>query len=129
VRSIANPSSGPGAFPLGTATGAGFGWKDVSATKLGVQWAYSPALTLRAGVNIGDNPITSADASFNTLAPGVITTHYTLGATYAISSTMDLTMSYMSAPANSVTGPNQGGSTDTIKMNQQSIGLQVGWRW
>ena len=127
VRSIANSSSSTGA--PGSATAAGFGWKDVNVTKLGAQWAYSPALTLRAGINIGDNPIASADASFNTLAPGVVTTHYTLGATYAISSNMDLTMSYMTAPANSVTGPNRGGSTDTIKMNQQSIGLQLGWRW
>jgi long-chain fatty acid transport protein len=129
VRSVANPSAGFGGA-LGNSTGPGFGWKDVNVTKIGVQWAFSPALTLRAGVNIGDNPISSADASFNTLAPGVVTTHYTLGATYAISKSMDLTASYMMAPSNSVSGPQgQPGVTDTIKMNQQSIGLQLGWHW
>lgn len=128
VRAIANPSAGLGG-PLGSATGPGFGWKDINVTKMGVQWAYSPALTLRAGINVGDNPIPSSAASFNTVAPGVITTHYTAGATYAVSSSMDLTVSYMMAPANSVSGPNQSGSTDTIKMNQQSIGVQLGWHW
>jgi long-chain fatty acid transport protein len=128
VRSIANPSAGLGGM-LGNSTGPGFAWKDVNVTKIGMQWAYSATLTLRAGVNVGDNPIGSADASFNTLAPGVITTHYTLGATYAMSKSMDLTASYMMAPSNSVTGPNRGGGTDTIKMNQQSIGVQLGWHW
>jgi long-chain fatty acid transport protein len=128
VRSIANPSAGLGG-PLGAANGPGFAWKDMDVFKLGVQWAASQKLTLRAGINIGDNPVPSAAASFNTLAPGVITTHYTAGLTYAVSNTMDMTVAYMYAPSNSVSGPNQGGGTDTIKMNQQSLGLQFGWHW
>lgn len=128
IASVANPSVGLGG-PLGASNGPGFGWKDINVVKLGAQWAMSPALTLRAGINMGDNPISSADASFNTLAPGVITTHYTVGVTYAVSNTMDVTASYMMAPSNSVTGPNQFGGTDTIKMNQQSIGVQLGWHW
>ena len=128
VRSIANPSAGLGG-PLGAANGPGFAWKDIDVFKLGVQWAASQKLTLRAGINIGDNPVPSAAASFNTLAPGVITTHYTAGLTYAVSNTMDMTVAYMYAPSNSVSGPNQGGGTDTIKMNQQSLGLQFGWHW
>jgi long-chain fatty acid transport protein len=128
VRSIANPSAGLGG-PLGAANGPGFAWKDINVVKLGVQWALSKGVTLRGGVNVSDNPIPSSDASFNTLAPGVITMHYTAGITYALSDTMDLTASYMVAPSNSVSGPNQGGGTDTIKMNQQSLGLQFGWHW
>lgn len=128
VRSIANPSAGLGG-PLGAANGPGFAWKDIDVFKLGVQWAASQKLTLRAGINIGDNPVPSAAASFNTLAPGVITTHYTAGLTCALSNTMDMTVAYMYAPSNSVSGPNQGGGTDTIKMNQQSLGLQFGWHW
>ena len=128
VRSIANPSAGLGG-PLGAANGPGFAWKDIDVFKLGVQWAASQKLILRAGINIGDNPVPSAAASFNTLAPGVITTHYTAGLTYAVSNTMDMTVAYMYAPSNSVSGPNQGGGTDTIKMNQQSLGLQFGWHW
>jgi long-chain fatty acid transport protein len=128
VKSIANPSAGLGG-PLGAANGPGFAWRDINVVKLGVQWALSQSVALRAGVNIADNPIPSSAASFNTLAPGVITTHYTAGLTYAMSNTTDLTASYMYAPSNSVSGPNQGGGSDTIKMNQQSIGIQFGWHW
>jgi long-chain fatty acid transport protein len=128
VRSIANPSAGLGG-PLGAADGPGFAWKDINVVKLGVQWAVSQGMALRAGINIGDNPIPGSAASFNTLAPGVVTTHYTAGITYALSTAMDLTASYMVAPSNSVSGPNKFGGTDTIKMNQQSLGLQLGWHW
>ena len=128
VKSVANPSAGLGG-PLGAANGPGFGWSSIDIWKLGAQWQAMPNLTLRAGINVGGNPIKSADASFNTLAPGVVTMHYTVGGTYALSKDLDLTVAYMNAPSNSVTGPNQGGSTDTIKMSQQSLGVQIGWRW
>jgi long-chain fatty acid transport protein len=128
IPSVANPSAGLGG-PLGAANGPGFGWKDINVAKVGVQWTVSPTLTVRAGFNIGDNPITSSNASFNTLAPGVITTHYTAGLTYALSNATEITASYMYAPSNSVSGPNQGGGTDTIKMGQQSLGVQFGWHW
>lgn len=128
VRSIANPSAGLGG-PLGASNGPGFAWNDIKVIKLGVQWAMSHNLLVRGGINIGENPIPSTAASFNTLAPGVVTTHYTAGLTYAFSNTMDVTASYMYAPSNSVSGPNQAGGTDTIKMNQQSLGLQLGWHW
>jgi long-chain fatty acid transport protein len=137
VASIANPSSNALIAPLGAANGAGFGWSDVNAWKLGVQWQVSSALTLRAGFNVGDNPVQSRDVSFNILAPGVVTTHYTVGGTYAMSPTTEVTMSYMYAPSNSVSGsslfnslmgPGAGG-TETIKMSQQALGFQFGWKW
>jgi long-chain fatty acid transport protein len=129
VPSIAISTSSPGLY--GSATGAGFGWTDVSAWKLGAQWEATPLLTMRAGINVGDNPIKNTCVTSNILAPGVITTHYTVGGTYALSSTTELTMSCMYAPSNSVTGPSTlgFGGTDTIKMSQQALGIQYGWRW
>lgn len=118
VKSIGTPSA------LG-----GFGWRSIDVWKLGAQWQATPKLMMRAGVNVGGNPITSADASMNTLAPGVTTTHYTIGGTYAVSAATEVTVAYMNAPSNSVTGPNALGGTDTIKMNQQSLGVQVGWKF
>jgi long-chain fatty acid transport protein len=131
VRAISNPSANmliPA--PLGADNGPGFGWTDVNVWKLGAQWQATPQLTMRAGVNVGDNPIKSADATFNILAPGVVTTHYTLGGTYALSKDTEVTMSYMYAPSNSVTGANlMGPGTHTIKMSQQSLGVQFGWKF
>lgn len=127
IPSVGNASTSTGA--LGANNGPGFGWSNIDVWKLGAQWQATPQWLMRAGINIGGNPVQSRDASFNTLAPGVVKTHYTVGATYAMSPSTELTFSYMTAPANSVTGPNQGGSTDTIKMSQQSLGIQWGWRY
>jgi long-chain fatty acid transport protein len=128
VKSISNTSVF--STKLGTPTGQGFGWTDVGVMKVGIQWQATAALTMRVGANVGTNPITETDVTFNILAPGVITTHYTLGGTYAVSKTTDLSFSYMYAPVNSVTGASRGfGGPETIKMSQQSLGLQIGWHW
>lgn len=135
IPSIGNPSTNMA--PLGSANGPGFGWRDINVWKLGVQWQASSQWTLRAGLNVGDNPIQGRDVSFNILAPGVITKHVTLGGTYAMSPTTEVSFSYMYAPENSVSGtsffdalmgPGAGG-TETIKMSQQSLGIQFGWHW
>ena len=117
--------------PLGAADGPGFGWSDVNVWKLGVQWQATPKLTMRAGINVGDNPIKSADVTFNILAPGVITKHYTLGGTYALSNTSEVSFSFMYAPSNSVSGANLLGApgSDTIRMSQKALGVQYGWRF
>lgn len=127
VTSIGNPSTNQ--VPLGSAGGPGFGWSDINVWKLGVQWQATPALTLRAGVNKSDNPIQSRDVSFNIIAPGVTTTHVTLGGTYALSPTTELTVAYMHAPQQTVTGRSFMAGTETIRMSQNSLGLQFGWRF
>ena len=135
VPAISNPSSNP--VPLGVANGPGFGWSDVNVWKLGVQWQASTQWTLRAGLNVGDNPVQSKDVSFNILAPGVITKHLTLGGTYALSPKSELSFAYMYAPEvvvsgsslyNNLIAPGAGG-TETVRMSQQSIGIQYGWRF
>lgn len=127
VTSIGNPSTNQS--PLGSAGGPGFGWSNINVFKLGVEWKAMPALTLRAGLNIADNPIQSRDVSFNIVAPGVTTTHLTLGGTYALSSSTELTVAYMHAPKKSVTGQSFLAGTETIRMSQNSLGFQVGMKF
>jgi long-chain fatty acid transport protein len=133
VKSV-NNASAPAA-PLGAVNGPGFGWRDVEVFKLGAAWRASDSLTLRAGYNRGTNPINAADVTFNILAPGVITEHYTLGASWARDAKDEFNAFLMVAPRQSVSGgslfnglfpapPNAGG-TETISMRQFSIGL--GW--
>ena len=116
---------------LGSNSGPGFGWTDVNVWKLGVEWNATPAMVMRTGIDVGDNPVTSRNVTMNVLAPGVTTTHFTLGGTYALSPTMEMTFAYMYAPQVTVTGPNlfASGTTDTISMSQQSFGLQFGWKY
>ena len=132
VPSVGNPSSAPA--PLGAANGPGFGWKDIDVFKLGVAWKMSNALTLRAGYNKGDNPITAPDVTFNILAPGVMKDHYTAGFSYALDKDSEISGALMIAPRQTVTGaslfnavlgPGAGGN-ETIGMKQTSIGLAWG---
>jgi long-chain fatty acid transport protein len=140
AKSVNNPSSqafncfgGDASACLGGANGPGFGWQNINVFKLGVAWAMSPTLTLRAGYNKGDNPITPADVTFNILAPGVMKAHYTAGFTYALDKDSEITGALMVAPRqdiagsslfNALFGPGAGGN-EKIGMKQSSIGL--GW--
>lgn len=134
VNSINNPSLVP--FPLGADNGPGFGWQDIDVWKLGAEYKYSQKLTLRAGYNRGDNPISASDVTFNILAPGVIEDHVTLGFTYTLASGNELTMSYMHGFSNDVSGASilpafMGGApagTETIEMDQNALGIQYSWK-
>lgn len=118
---------------MGGSAGLGFGWSNVDVVKLGVEYKYNDALTLRAGINHGDNPIRSGEQTFNILAPGVVTDHYTLGATYAVAKNAEVTVAYMHAQEKSVSGalnPNfPVGGTETIKMYQNSLGIAYGMKF
>ena len=132
VAAVSNPSM-PVA-PLGATNGPGFGWKDVNVFKIGAAWRLSDALTLRAGYNKGDNPITPADVTFNILAPGVVKDHYTAGFTYALDKTSEISGALMVAPRQTVTGASLfnavlgagAAGNETIGMKQTSIGLAWG---
>ncbi len=144
VPSVGNPSANIGgcmmgnpANCLGGSSGPGFGWKNVNVWKLGLEWQATPQWTLRTGVNVGTNPVQSSDVTFNIIAPGVTTSHFTLCGTYAINQKAEVSFAYMYAPKqtvsgssmfNAMMGPGAGG-TESIYMSQNSIGVQFAWRW
>jgi len=138
VASVGNPSM-PVA-QLGAANGPGFGWKDINVYKIGAAWRMNDTLTLRAGYNKGDNPIRSSDVTFNILAPGVMTDHYSLGFTYAGCKDCEFTGALTVAPRKTVSGgslfnglfptdaANQAGN-ETIGMRQIILGLAWGMKF
>ena len=129
VASVGNPSQS--AAPLGAANGPGFGWQDITVVKVGAAWRMNDSWTVRAGYNHGDNPIRPADVTFNILAPGVVTDHYTLGFTLATGQDSELTGAFMVAPRKSVTGSSLfngvmgagAAGNETISMRETSFGL------
>lgn len=135
IAAIGNSSASPA--PLGAANGPGFGWKDVDAVHLGVQWQYSRAITLRAGYNHTSNPIVANEVTFNILAPAVVQDHVTLGMSYALSAETEITAAYMHAFGNSVSGPSLfnavlgpgAGGTESISMHQNSLGIAISKRF
>ena len=135
VRSINNPLL-PNLFqaPLGTDGGAGFGWQDVTAYKLGVQYMINPQLTIRGGYNYGEQPIPQSETFFNFLAPGVVEDHWTLGATWTLANKSELSFAFMYAPSITINGVNSippafGGGNINLTMKQYSLGVAYGWRF
>ncbi len=129
VKSIANnfsamPSSGAGGY-LGDSNGPGFGWVDQTVYKLGVSHQIGK-WTLRAGYNYAKMPIQATETFFNTLAPAVTEEHYTLGASWAVSNTTDVSLAYMYSPTSEIkgSGSNPAGYVNPdLKMNQNSFGV------
>lgn len=142
VASVGNPSGTANAFCanptlsqgpcLGDSNGPGFGWGDVKTRKLGVEYAATDKLTVRAGFNKGDNPVKSDDVTFNILAPGVVQEHYTLGMSYQLTKWGEVSAHYMRAPSVSVSGNSAfaafspGTPRETIDMDQQSLSISFG---
>jgi long-chain fatty acid transport protein len=146
VPAVGNPSNlilncfgGSSANCLGGSAGAGFGWQSVNVWKIGIDYQWSPALTLRAGYGHTDNPIRPQDVTFNILAPGVVQDHLTLGFTYAFGKQHEITAAYMHAFENSVTGQSlfvplsnntfPASTTETIKMYETSLGIAYSYKF
>lgn len=78
------------------------------------------------------SPVAGAteDVTFSTLAPGVVTDQYALGATWAIDRQSEVTGAFMYAANNSVTGPSlfvgfgaPPSTTETISMKETLLGI------
>ncbi|KAF0145211.1 MAG: long-chain fatty acid transport protein [Nitrospirae bacterium] len=135
VQSVGNSSKNGGstiANTLGGDNDRGFGWENIDVWKLGLSYQVTDMLTLRGGYSHSDNPIQSQDVTFNILAPGVIKDHYTAGVSFKVSKSSELTLSYMHAKNNSVTGSSLfndfgvAAGNEKIKMHQNSLGLAFG---
>ena len=136
VSSVGNPVASlfNGSKPLGSANGPGFGWRDLTVLKLGVNHQYSKDLVLRAGVSVGDQPVPSSETFFNILAPGVVQNHLSLGATWTTSSGGEWSGFYARAFGQSVAGansisPGYGGGNANLHLQEDLIGVSYGWKF
>ena len=116
-------ASGPGCG--GGSNGFGFGWNDMSVVKTGYEWSYSDDWVYRVGYSITSQPIDSDEVVFNILAPAVINDHFTFGFTKELSDKSEITLSFMYAKGEKVSGQNPFDPTQTlsIDMDQYQIGF------
>lgn len=132
VKSVGNPIANLLAGnPLGSGNGGGFGWRDVTATKLGMSYVYRPGLTLRAGYSRNTQPIPADQTMFNIIAPGVIKQHLSLGGTWKLGAS-ELSVAYTRAfkntvfGANSIPAPYAGGEAN-LRLEEDMLGVAWGW--
>ncbi len=134
IRSIGTPLAPLLAGqPFGAADGPGFGWRDISVVKVGLRYAVSPSLTLRAGYGYAQNPVRPSQTLLNVLAPGVVTHHVTAGATWTTASGTEITGFVMHAPRNTVKGRGSipvsyGGGEADVALAETALGVSVGWK-
>jgi long-chain fatty acid transport protein len=131
VTAMGNPTSGYGGA-LGMSSGPGFGWMNQTIYKLGVVYKHSNTLTLRAGLNFGDQNVPNNsfnDYFFNTLAPGVIRKHLTLGGTYKLNEKGSITVAYRHAFEETLSGNGtdtffgSGAPSGDLTMSQDALGV------
>ncbi|HOE40356.1 MAG TPA: outer membrane protein transport protein [Rhodoferax sp.] len=140
VGSVGNSAAGlfAGQSALGAANGPGFGWRDVNVLKLGVSHTLRPDLSLRGGLSFASQPVPSSETFFNVLAPGVITRHLTLGATWTTPGGGELSGFYAYGVGETVNGsgsippgnpPGFGGGNANVRLKENIIGISWGWKF
>lgn len=125
VAAIADSSAITGPGVLGTVNGPGFGWRDTDVIKLGAEWRATPLWTFRAGYAHNTNPVPAADVTFNILAPGVVTDHFTGGFAYKVTpnSTIEFAAAYV--PTHSVSGPERLGPPFPVPTPGSNIDISM----
>ncbi len=113
--------------PLGGEGAAGFGWREVTVYKGGVQWRASDDWTLRGGYSYCRQPIPPSEVLLNILAPGVMEQHATIGVTRSLGRGRAFNLAVTRAFPKSVDGPNPmevpGGQTIELQMDQWELDI------
>lgn len=102
----------------------GFGWNSIWVLALGTQYHLTRQVALRAGYNLGQNPIPSEQQFFNVFAPALIKQTVSIGVGYQLTPSLGMDLAYYHAFEASASGPvisNGAGAP----MNQALPGTQV----
>jgi len=137
VDSVGNPFSLASVMAgngFGSEKGQGFGWKDINVYKIGAAYQVNPRVTIRAGYSHNDQPIPQDQTFLNILAPGVIQDHLSVGATWNIDRTQELSVAYTYGLKETVKGSqsiplNFGGGEANLEMDQHILGVSYGLKF
>lgn len=133
VRSMSNTNNQNaqgGPARLGTKTGLGFGWQDMTVLKLGAQYAYDDALTFRGGFSWNTMAMEDDENMFNILAPAVPQMHLSGGMTYKFGGGHELGAALTHAFNNKTTNDNNvNHSTNSIDLQMNQWELDVGYTY
>ena len=97
------PFSGSGFSSTGAVQGLAF--NNVFALATGAQYTLSDQASLRMGYSYSTNPIANSNAYFNVASPVIIQHGLTLGGSYRITDSFNVSLAYGHFFGNSVTGP------------------------
>ena len=109
-----------------------FHWDNQWVYALGAEYYATRALTLRAGFNYAKSPIEDSDLNANIVAPAVVETHVTAGASYKINRNLELSLAYAHAFEHKQTHRNTTmqdqmmyGPETEVKMHQDTFAIEA----
>lgn len=130
--------------PLGATKGPGFGWKNTTSIKFGVNYHLTQTWQVRGGYSYTTQPIPANETFLNILAPGTIQNQVSLGASYTsagglLPAGLELSAYALYAFPQEVKGENSippgyppggfGGGNANIKLSQKVLGVGVGYNF
>jgi long-chain fatty acid transport protein len=107
------------------------GWKDQTVYALGLAWAATERLNLRAGYNYAEAPFDEDKVSRNLILPAIVEEHYTVGADYRFNGHWDLGFHYMLVPEKRMRAPSDDAMMPgaEIALSERSLGINIGYRF
>jgi len=107
------------------------GWDDQTVYALGVAWAATDRLNLRAGYNFAEAPFDEDEVSRNLILPAIVEEHYTVGADYRFNGHWDLGFHYMLVPEKRMRAPSNDPMLPgaAISLAERSFGMNIGYRF
>lgn len=91
---------------VGGSNGPGFGWRDTLSYKFGYRVLPAPNLALSLGYTWTRRPVSSSQALFNILAPGVTQDHYAAGLSWRLRPQLSFNIAGLYSPRRGVKGHN-----------------------
>ncbi|MCB1180967.1 MAG: outer membrane protein transport protein [Chlamydiia bacterium] len=113
---------------LGEKKGAGFGWKDIGVSKVGVDYCFCNCLQVRTGGSFGPIPYSNTQMDFNIIAPAVTRYHWSLGATWFIGECQEFDVAYSYAFKQSIKGQSRFGLGEIKHQMYQNL-FEVNYSW
>jgi long-chain fatty acid transport protein len=134
VAAVSNVGPVPPAtgLPLGTPTGAGFGWGDMDVIRVGAEYRMSPKWTMRGGVSYNTAFTDPTQVLMNTLAPATPQWHVSVGATMHINARREFHVAYTHALDATLAGAAPaafGGQPISAQMSQHELTMGMSWKW
>lgn len=84
---------------------AGLGWKDIFSISKGVQYQWTPRVTLRGGYTYNENPISQGQSFFNVQTPLIIQHWLSCGFSLKLTANIAANLAYTHGFRNQVSGP------------------------
>ncbi len=114
-----------GNFGAATEVELNFGWDDVWVYATGLQIDVTPNFAIRAGYNYSSSPIKTEDVENNLAFPAIVKQRVAGGFTYRLGRHWELTMAYMKAFKEELTGA----TMTKISLEEQAVDFEVSFRF